>query len=99
MPTIKLDLSNHCIQTELKRLYNKKISKYFKAPKRELELEIEILKNLLERLDFAYLRSKFIELRGGYDGEIYLEVTDGKEVVIGEIEGDNIKKILMKHQI
>ncbi len=98
MPTIKLDLSRHCIQTELKRLYNKKIYKYFKAPKRELELEIEILKKLLERLDFTYLRSKFIEFRGGYDGEIYLEVIDGKEVVIGEIEGNNMK-ILMKHQI
>jgi len=98
MLIIKLDLTLHCIHTELKKLYNKRISQYFKAPKRELELEIEILKELLERLDFAYLRSKFTELRGGYNGEIYLEVKDDKEVVIKEVEGDNIK-ILMKHQI
>ncbi len=46
MKDIKLDLSRHCIETEIKKQYNKKISQYFKTDsnKKALEAEIEILK-------------------------------------------------------
>jgi len=74
----KLSLKNHCIQTELKRLYNKKLSQYFKNPSKDLAQEIETLKQLLENLDFSSLRSKFKELAGGYEEDIFLETYDKK---------------------
>lgn len=58
---IQLDLSDHCIETELKRQYNRLVSKYFKAVPEErdlLEPKLEMLRIALETLDFGWLRAR-----------------------------------------
>ena len=63
---IILDLSKHCIETEIKRFYNRSVSKYFKpnADKAGLEREIEILREVLETFDFKRLRNTYPQLAG-----------------------------------
>ena len=64
---MRLDLSKHCIQTEIKRLYNRCVSRYFKLKQDDPQLaaDIELLKAALEELDFPRLRSGYKELAGG----------------------------------
>ena len=55
---IKLNLSQHCIETEIKLLYNQSVLKYFKAnDKNQLEKQMKILQHALKTLDFKKLRS------------------------------------------
>ncbi len=82
---IQLDVSRHCIQTATKRKYTQLISNYFKsdasAPENTkiLESEISLLKEALENLDFAWLRSTVPELRGGGPDDIVISTgTDNK---------------------
>ena len=82
---IRLDLSRHCIETEIKRLYNRKVAHYFKAnrPKQALENQIETLKSALEHLDFPYLRSRYPILAGNDAKNIFLDVdADGNLQII-----------------
>ena len=71
---IRLDLNKSCIQTTIKRKYNRLISNYFKLKSSEnteiIESEISLLKEALENLDFAWLRATYPELRGGGTDEI-----------------------------
>jgi len=63
---IKLDLQEHCIQTEIKNIYNHRISVALKQGLTdELEREIEGLKTALETFDFGKLRSHHRQLAGG----------------------------------
>ena len=64
---ILLDLSRHCIQTEIKKLYSKTIGICFResVDPDEMENRIEMLREALENLDFGGLRSKYRELCGG----------------------------------
>jgi len=73
---IKLDLSRHCIETAIKRLYNQSVSRYFKigAQKPALEYQIDALKHALEQLDFPQLRSKHSILAGRVEMDIFLEI-------------------------
>lgn len=75
MKPVRLDLSTHCIQTEIKKLYNQAVSAYFRrdSEKQDLENRIELLKNALESLDFQRLRSTYAELAGGREESVYLE--------------------------
>ena len=77
MKPVKLNLSEHCIQTEIKRLYNQSFSDYFKkdADKEHLEQRLELLKSALETFDFQKLRSRYVELSGGGDKEALFEPT------------------------
>ena len=80
---IELDLSKHCIETELKRLHNKSVSQYFKSgtdPK--LEKQIEIITKLLEQCDFARLRSMFPELAGNQEIMAELKVDKNDRIII-----------------
>jgi len=82
---IRLDLSRHCIETEIKRLYNRKVGRYFKNDnhKQALENQIETLKNALEQLDFRYLRSRHPMLAGSNEKNIFLNVdADGNMQII-----------------
>jgi hypothetical protein len=65
---ITLDLCGHCIETEIKRRYNRAVSEYFQTQSNRpfLEKQIEILKTVLERCDFRELRNAHPEL-AGYD--------------------------------
>jgi hypothetical protein len=89
-----LDLSKHCIQTEIRRLYNRCVSRYFKLEKEDPELasDIELLKAALETLDFPGLRSEhkalaggrgdpLIELESGDDGKVLVRV-EGREITL-----------------
>ena len=48
---IELDLSKHCIETEIKRLYNRSVSQYFKpdTDKALLEKQIDVLKGPVDK--------------------------------------------------
>ena len=72
---IILDLSKHCIETEIKKRYNLAISAYFKAGLEEqqrLEPIIDMLRSALESFDFAKLRTRYPELAGGADHNVRL---------------------------
>ena len=72
---IQLDLSKHCIETELKRQHNRAVSDYFKAGPREkllVEAIIDMVLWTLETLDFAQLRDRYPALRGGTHCKIVL---------------------------
>ncbi len=59
MVKIKLDISRHCIETEIKRMYEKKLGEYFrkKYSPHILEEEIEALSYVLQNIDFPSLRT------------------------------------------
>ena len=86
---MKLDLTKHCIETEIQRLYNQSVSRYLKLRRddRELEADIELLKAALERFDFAALRSGYSEL-AGEPGDKTIELTaDDNGGVVVKIDG------------
>jgi hypothetical protein len=64
---IALDLSRHCIQTAVRRRYETLVAAYFKTEsgQGDLEMQIGLLQQALETLDFAVLRSRWPELAGG----------------------------------
>ena len=79
MTTIRLNLSKHCVETEIKRQYNRALSKYFKSGGRRQDLEgrIKILQLALETLDFNTLRSTYPPL-AGHSRETVLLAGTGK---------------------
>ncbi|MBA3028391.1 MAG: hypothetical protein FP816_06195 [Desulfobacteraceae bacterium] len=81
---IFLDLSNHCIETELKAKHNRLISQYlkFKKPNEGFEEQIESLQRALENLDFGMLRTQFPDLAGNTEKKIELHITPGGELLI-----------------
>ncbi len=88
---IKLDLSKHCIETEIRKKYNQSISEYFrKSPSdKKLEPQIKNLKIALTTLDFGYLRKEFPELAGHHDDEVILSF-DSKNKAAIMISGKQI---------
>jgi len=87
---IKLNLSQHCIETETQRLYNQSVLKYFKADDKDrIEKQIEILQHALQTLDFGKLRSTYPELTGHRDDHVELTINDNNQIII-LINGKNI---------
>lgn len=84
MIRINLDLSRHCIETEIKRLHNRLISAYFKkgGAEQELEDKIEILQKALTSFDFSYLRTAYEDLSGNCNASIRLESNDRSTPII-----------------
>lgn len=80
---IKLNLSRHCVETEMKRQYNKAISEYFKKKpdndKQALETEIDLLQQGLETFDFNRLRGEYPELRGEVEADVELSATEDQK--------------------
>ena len=71
----KLSLKQHCIETEIKKRYNRAVSDYFKAgghDAQDLEEKIELFSEALETFDFGSLRSRYPELRGNSDADAAL---------------------------
>jgi len=77
---IQLDLSRHCIETDIRKQYNRLISNYFKSPRdREgIEKRISLLKHALETLDFRQLRNKHPKLAGNTADKVFLSWDDMK---------------------
>jgi hypothetical protein len=81
---IKLNLNKHCVETELKRLYNRSLSEYFKpgCNREQLETIIDVLKTVLENSNFGNLRSTYPELAGKSEANIVLTTHRQDDVVI-----------------
>jgi hypothetical protein len=71
---LHLDLSKHCVETEIKRCYNLALSRIFKPhpDKEKLEETIRLTREALEGLDFQLLRSGHAGLRGGTAAAVML---------------------------
>jgi hypothetical protein len=91
---IELSLGRHCIETEMKRQYNKAISAYFKAgpaeEKKALEDRIELLQGGLANFDFNRLRARHPELRGEVEAEVVLKGEPGAVSPCLEINGEAV---------
>ncbi|MEA3232973.1 MAG: hypothetical protein U9Q05_14550, partial [Thermodesulfobacteriota bacterium] len=81
---INLNLSSHCIETAIRRRYNRCLSRSFKTRSldRNLEREINLLKTALESLDFSYLRSTWPELAGHGNATVALILDDRRRIDI-----------------
>jgi len=89
---IRLDLSRHCIETEIKKQYNKAVSAYFKAgmdEKPDLESTIEVVRRALETLNFSHLRTQYPPLAGGTDRNVILSCEN--EDLLITIDGKKLK--------
>jgi hypothetical protein len=93
----KLSLKQHCIETELKRRYNKAISDYFKAEfkgredlKTHLETSIDIFQSALDNFDFGHLRNRYPDLRGNSDAAVMI-YRDGSHRLRITINGEDIE--------
>jgi hypothetical protein len=89
---IQLNLSRHCIETEIKKQYNNAVSSYFKADteaKQRLEPTIEAMRRALETLNFSYLRTRYPPLAGGTDRHIILSCQNEKITIA--IDGKKLK--------
>lgn len=76
-----LNLSSHCIETEIKRLHNRTLSRYFKADDAEkvhLEAILECLLLALDRLDFGRIRTAYPALSGGASREVSLRLAKNR---------------------
>lgn len=80
---ISLNLSAHCIETELKRIYNRTLSRYFQkqGDPAELEVHLEVLHAAISSFDFAYLRAAYKELAGNSTAQVAL-VSDGRNMPV-----------------
>ena len=75
MIEIRLNLEDHCIETEIKKQYELRISLALKKGlTKQLEREIEGLRQALEEFDFKYLRSHHRKLAGGVAQWAVLEI-------------------------
>jgi hypothetical protein len=89
---IRLDLSRHCIETEIKKQYNKAVAAYFKAgmaEKHRLEATIEMIRRALETMNFSHLRTQYPPLAGGTDRNIILSCEN--EDLTLTIDGKKLK--------
>lgn len=73
---IPLDLSRHCVRTEILRHYHRRVSLFLRGQCKDLQNEgfvLEVLKWCLEEVDLVGLRSSFPELAGGAEHLFFLE--------------------------
>mgnify|MGYP006306361221 CR=1 FL=1 len=91
---MKISTKRHCIETEIKRQYNRAISAYFKAgdenEKKDLENRIELLQHALETFDFNALRNQHADLRGDSDADVRLGANASGQLHI-TINGEEIE--------
>ena len=88
---IPLDLRRHCIETEARKLYNRKVGQYFKAHtgRRQLAAEIELLKTVLETFDFSRLRSTYPALAGQSECSVTIKLAKPNQLAI-MLDGERI---------
>lgn len=72
---IRLDLSRHCIETAIRKRYNRLVGKALTTDPwpEQMEAELELLKTALETFDFSRLRSVYPELGGHGTDVVELE--------------------------
>jgi predicted amidohydrolase len=98
---IELDLRNHCIETAIKRCYNRLISGYFRngGGDSESEEKLALLEKALRYYDFSALRNVRRELAGESNARITLTGTGDTPLGIA-IDGSpvNTKHCLKKRK-
>lgn len=86
---LDLDLNHHCIATEVKRRYNRALSRLLKGggDVKRLEAEVELLKQALETLDFPAIRSRYPDLAGQSGASVVLgRNREGLFVTVGGMD-------------
>jgi len=88
---IPLDLSRHCLETEIKRIHNRAVSAYFNSinGKESIEQTIELTRYALESIDFGKMRAQYPPLAGNtdlpaalaIDSDIVTILLDGRPIV------------------
>ena len=88
MIRIPLDLSRHCIETEVKRRFNRTLSGYLKAKgnRAELEKELVLLQTALAEFDFSYLRTSHKDLAGNSAVRVEL-IDNGGDLPVLTVDG------------
>ena len=86
MYDITFDLTNHCIETEAKKHYERLIRRYLKKgtfpeEKACIEDQMAILKYFLEHADFPRLRSRYPELSGNHSQTVMMRVGEGRDTI------------------
>ena len=78
MASIELNLSRHCIHTEIKRRHSRCLSDYFagRGDVDTLEGEIDLLARALTELDLPSMRGSSSVLAGGDDITVRLSGSD-----------------------
>lgn len=75
----KLDLSRHCLITEMRRQQERAVSLALKGREdREVLERAEILKRILETVDLKSLRGLYAELQGNHEQEVVLLMEEEK---------------------
>jgi len=79
MTRIRLDLSRHCIETEIKKIHNVAVSDYFKSgtDKHSIEETLQLTQKALQTLNFPRLRSAYPALAGHSTAQVFLEEEAG----------------------
>ena len=89
---IQLNLSKHCIETELKRLYNQAFNRLIRAvePDPGIEKRFQNMVTALEKLDFQKLRGKHPELSGCRENTTIELIVSGENDISIRIGGETI---------
>lgn len=92
--SLTLDLSRHCIETEVRRQYNRALSAALRRPDdaRRIEPVIELALRCLACLDFPALRRHHPPLAGGAAADVTI-TTNGGALCI-EMNGRPVTPIL-----
>jgi hypothetical protein len=72
---IRLDVSRHCIETAIRKRYNRLVGEVLRSSSmaEDTARELELLKNCLETFDFGRLRMEYPPLAGGSSDAVELE--------------------------
>lgn len=86
---LKLNILHHCVETEIRRIYNSRVKACLKQGVVSVVDEeiVELLKNMLETVDFYTLRSSLIKFGLGAPGSGSLE---GEIILVSE--GDSVRE-------
>ena len=81
---LRLDLGNHCVASEIRRIYNARVRECLGRGRLSADdgEVIELLKSLLETVDFSSLRASCRELAGRPGTEAVLVQGDDRRVWI-----------------
>ena len=71
---LTLDLRRHCIETAIRRRYDQALGAYFKdeSARPQIENDIALLLEALEKLDFPALRGRYRPLAGQTEAPVML---------------------------
>jgi len=92
---IRFETDRFCIETEVRRTYERLLKQYFKPEedknsRQKLEAQIEGLKAFLELIDVKALRSSYPELDKGGEADVILKVKSADQEMVLIFNGKEI---------